>query len=82
LFEQPRVLVAHRHGVDHDLRAFRSDQHDHLEQVASGVRADEQPTVGVFSGVFDRERIVDCVDDVPVGDPCLRAESRISTYLL
>jgi hypothetical protein len=54
--------------VDRDLRGFGSYQHDHLKQVAGGVRADEQPTVGVFSGVFDRERIVDCVDDVVVGD--------------
>jgi hypothetical protein len=46
LFKQPRALVAHRHGVDHDLHAFRSDQRDHLEQVPGGVRADEQPTVG------------------------------------
>jgi hypothetical protein len=62
--------------VDHDLRAFGGDQHHGLEQVAGGVRADEQPTVGVFSGVFDRERMVDCVDDVLVGDAaCLRAAS-------
>jgi len=57
--------------VDRDLCAFGGDQHDHLKQVACGVRADEQPTVGVFSGVVDRERIVNCVDDVVIGDAVL-----------
>jgi hypothetical protein len=61
--------------VDHDLRAFRSDQHDHLEQVASGVRADEQPTVGVFSGVFDREPWSIAFTMSWSATPCLRAES-------
>jgi integrase len=46
-----------------------------------GVRADEQPTVGVFSGVFDRERMVDCVDDVVVGDAVL-ARRVVNLHLL
>ena len=57
--------------MDHDLRSLGRDQDDHLKEVAGGVRADEQPPVGVFSGVFDRERMVDCVDDVVVGDAVL-----------
>jgi hypothetical protein len=77
LFEQLCVLVAHRHRVDRDLSAIGRDQDDHLKQVACGVRADEQPTVGVLSGVFDDERM----DDVRA-KPCLRAESWISTCLL
>jgi hypothetical protein len=75
LFEQLCVLVAHRHRVDRDLSAVGRDQDDHLEQVACGIRADEQPTVGVVSGVFDRECMVDYMDDVLIGTPCLRAES-------
>jgi hypothetical protein len=68
--------------VDHDLCAFRSDEDDHLEKVASGIRTDKQPSVGVFSSVFDCERMVDCVEDVASATPCLRAESWISTRLL
>ena len=60
--------------MDHDLRALDRDEHDHLEQVACGIRADEQPPVGVFSSVFDRERMVDGVEDVWSATLCLRAE--------
>jgi hypothetical protein len=67
--------------VNHNLRAFGREQDDDLKQVACGVRADEQPTVGVFSGVFDRERIVDCVDDVLVGDAVL-ARRVVNLHLL
>jgi hypothetical protein len=62
--------------MDHDLCAFRRDQDDHLEQVGCGVRADEQPTVGVFSSIFDRERMFDCVNDVLVGDAVLARRGR------
>jgi hypothetical protein len=67
--------------VDHDLRAFGRDEHDHLKRVACGVRADEQPTIGVFSGIFDRERIVDCEDDVLVGD-AVSARRIVCVHLL
>jgi hypothetical protein len=60
--------------VDHDLCALGRDQDHQLKEVAVGVRADEQPPVGVFSSVFDRERMVKCVEDVLVATPCLRAE--------
>jgi hypothetical protein len=74
-FEQLCVLVAHRHGVNHDLRAFGRDQHDHLKQVACGVRTDEQPTAGVLSSVFDRERKSIAWTMSRSATPCLRAES-------
>lgn len=69
--------------MDRDLGAFRSDHHDHLEQVPGRVWADDKPAVGVFAGVFKCECMVDCVEDVCDGDavfvsvtatPCLRAD--------
>jgi hypothetical protein len=68
---------------DHELLAFDRREDDDLEQVAGAVGADEEPTVGFFSGVFDRTRMVDGVEHALVGDavfassatPCLRAQS-------
>jgi hypothetical protein len=30
-------------------------QDDHLKQIDSAIRSDDQPTVGIFAGVLDRE---------------------------
>jgi len=51
-----------------DKLAVGGDQHNDLEQVASPVRAKGEPTVGIFAGVFDDERMVDRVLHVVVGD--------------
>lgn len=57
--------------MDRDLAALRRNQHDDLEQVPRGVRADDESAVWVSSGVFDCQRMVDCVEDVSVGDAVL-----------
>ena len=46
-------------------------QDDHLEQIASAIRPDDQPTVGIFAGVLDRECIVDSMSDVRLHDTVL-----------
>jgi hypothetical protein len=68
-------LVAHRHGVDRDLCVFGGD-HDHdLEQVPSGVGADEQPSVGIFAGVFECESWSIAWTMSGSATPCLRADT-------
>ena len=57
--------------MDDDLAAFHQDHHDHFEEVAGSAGTNEQPTVRVFASIFGRERIVDGVDDVFVGDAVL-----------
>lgn len=41
--------------------ALDGHQDDDLKQVAGSVRPDDHPTVGIFAGVFDSERMVDGV---------------------
>lgn len=53
------------------MRAFCGDHHDHLEQVAGAVWTDDEPSVRVLTGVFDRERMIYRVDDVQVRDTVL-----------
>jgi len=61
--------------VDHQLGVLAGHQDDDLEQVAGPIRPDGQPTVGVFAGIFDRERMVDGVWMSWSATPCLRAEA-------
>jgi len=57
--------------VNRQLGRLDGHQDDDLEQVAGAVRADDQPTVWIFAGVFDRECMVNSVLDVLVGDTVL-----------
>jgi hypothetical protein len=60
--------------VDRELGALKGRQDNHFEEVASAIRPDSQPAVGVFSSIFDGERMADGVMDVLVGDTVLGAE--------
>ncbi len=51
--------------------ALERCQDDHLKQIASAIRPDDQPTVGIFAGVLDRECIVDSMSDVRLHDTVL-----------
>lgn len=44
---------------------------DDLEQVSGPIQAEDQSAVGILSGVFDGECVVDGVIDVLVGDTVL-----------
>jgi hypothetical protein len=57
--------------VDRDRLVVAACQHDDFEQVASAVRADDEPSVRVLTGIFDRKGMVDGVSDVLVGDTVL-----------
>jgi len=57
--------------VDRELGALDGGQNDHLEQVAGPIRPDDQPTVGIFAGVFDSERMVDGMMDIRIRDTAL-----------
>lgn len=48
--------------------ALRRDQHDDLEKVARTIGSDEEPTVGIFSSIFDGQGMFSRVADVFVGD--------------
>lgn len=61
--------------MDHDLRALDVDQYDHLEQVARGVRTDEEPSIGILSRVVDRKCISIAWAMSSSATPCLRAAS-------
>lgn len=61
--------------MNHDLVTLDGDHDDHFQEVAGRVRADEKPTIGIFPGVFECERMVNGVEDVFVGDAVMRAES-------
>lgn len=54
--------------MDGDLVIVAGDQHDDLEQVAGPVGPEEQPAIGVFTGIFDGQGMVDGVEDVLIGD--------------
>lgn len=54
--------------MDDGLVTFAVHEHDQFEQVAGGVGADDEPSVGVLAEVFDRERVLDGVEDVGVVD--------------
>lgn len=66
LLNLARIGIADREASPLDRR-----QDDHLEQVASTIRPDDQPTVRIFAGVFDSECMVDGVMDVVIGDAVL-----------
>lgn len=57
--------------MNRELGVLDRCQDDDLEQVASPIRADDQPAVGILSGVFDGECMVDGVVDVLIGDTVL-----------
>lgn len=57
--------------MDHELVGFRCRHDDDLEKVCSAVWAEDKPAVGIFSGVFDSECMVDGVEDVCVGHAML-----------
>jgi len=44
--------------VDCELGVLDGHEHNDLKQVCGAVRSDDQPTVGVFPGVFDDKRMV------------------------
>ena len=54
--------------MDRELSVLDGHQHNHLQELAGALRPDDQPTVGIFAGVFDSERMVDGVMDVLVHD--------------
>ena len=57
--------------MDHERIVVSADEDNDLEEVAGTVRADEQPSVWFLSGVFGRERMINRVEDVLVGDAVL-----------
>jgi len=54
--------------VDRQLSALIRDENHHLEQVPCTIRPDDKPTVWVFSGILDGERMVNSVAYVLVSD--------------
>lgn len=54
--------------MDDSLVALARDQHDHLQQVAGGVRPDDQPPIGILTGVLDGEGVLDGVEHVGITD--------------
>jgi hypothetical protein len=52
--------------VDRELVALGSRQDDHLEEVARAIRPDDEPTVGIFAGIFDDQSMIDGVEDILV----------------
>lgn len=67
--------------MDRKLGALHRDEDHHLEQVPGAIRADDEPPIGVFSGILDSERMIDGVMGVPSAMPCLRADRWISTMI-
>lgn len=61
--------------MDRDLVALGGNHHNHLEQIACGIRADEEPTVWVLSGIFKGERMSIAWRRSWSATLCLRAES-------
>jgi hypothetical protein len=57
--------------VDHELVALGSRHDDHLQEVARAIRPDDKPTVGVFTGIFDSQSMIDGVEDILIGDTVL-----------
>jgi len=53
--EKSPVSRAHRHRVNRELCAFHGDHH---EQVAGAIWADDEPSVGILTGVFQSERMI------------------------
>lgn len=54
--------------MDEDLGAFLADQHNDFEEVASGVRSEDQPPVGILTEVVDDQRVLDGMEHVLLGD--------------
>ncbi|MGK2948060.1 MAG: hypothetical protein ACSLFP_05775 [Acidimicrobiales bacterium] len=54
--------------MDDDLGAFLTAQHDDFEDVASGVRSGDQPSVGILAEVVNDERVRDGMEHVLLGD--------------
>jgi len=57
--------------MDRELGVLHGHEYDDLKQVCGAVRSDDQPTVGVFAGVFDDKRMVNGVLNVAVLDAVL-----------
>jgi DNA-directed RNA polymerase specialized sigma24 family protein len=57
--------------VDRELGVLNRRQSNHVQEIAGAISTDDQPTVGIFAGVFDGERMVDGVMDVLVNDTVL-----------
>lgn len=57
--------------MDRELVALGSRQDDHLQEVARTIRPDDEPTVGIFAGIFDDQSMIDGVEDIFVGDAAL-----------
>jgi hypothetical protein len=53
--------------VDQDFAAL-VDEDDEFEQVARSIRADDKPSVWVFTDVLDRQRVLNGVLDVEIVD--------------
>ncbi len=47
---------------------FDSKQDNDFQEVPGAVGTDEQPSVWFLSNIFNRERMVDSVEDVLIGD--------------
>jgi hypothetical protein len=71
LFEQPSEPGAHGHGVDREMGALDSRQDNHLKEVARAIGPDDEPTVGIFAGIFDDKSMIDGVEHILVGDTVL-----------
>ena len=54
--------------MNRDLNVFHGRQDNDLEKVGGTAGPNDQPTVGVFAGIFDGKRMVNRVEDVFVGD--------------
>ncbi|MDQ3723500.1 MAG: hypothetical protein M3376_10645 [Actinomycetota bacterium] len=65
--------------MDGDLVSVAGDQHDDLEQVAGPVGPEEQPAIGVFTGIFDGQAWSMAWRTSSSATPCRRAELWIST---
>lgn len=54
--------------MDDQFDAVRGDEHDGLQQVASGVRTDDEPPIGIVADVIDDHGMLDSVANVFVAD--------------
>ncbi len=57
--------------MDRQLGAFSGHQHDDLKEVARPIRADDEPAIGVLTGVTVKQGMVDGVEDIRVGHAML-----------
>lgn len=65
--------------MDDQLSSFGGQQDDQLKHVASAIWTDDEPSIRVFSEIFDGQDVAERVEDVLIADPVPTRRSVIST---